>query len=37
LGLSIARQIAEGVDGKVWAENREPHGASFVVELPIAK
>lgn len=37
LGLSIARQIAEGVGGKVWAENREPHGASFVVELPIEK
>ncbi len=37
LGLSIARQIAEGVGGKVWAENREPHGARFIVELPIAK
>jgi two-component system sensor histidine kinase ChvG len=37
LGLSIARQIAEGVGGKVWADNHEPHGASFVVELPIAK
>lgn len=37
LGLSIARQIAEGVGGKVWAENREPHGVRFIVELPIAK
>jgi two-component system sensor histidine kinase ChvG len=37
LGLSIARQIAEGVGGRIWAENRQPAGASFIVELPIAK
>ncbi len=37
LGLSIARQIAEGVGGRIFAENREPHGARLIVELPIAR
>jgi two-component system sensor histidine kinase ChvG len=37
LGLSIARQIAEGVGGRIFAENLEPHGARLIVELPIAK
>ncbi|HEY5338137.1 MAG TPA: ATP-binding protein, partial [Rhizomicrobium sp.] len=37
LGLSIARQIATGVGGRIHAENREPHGARFIVELPLAK
>lgn len=36
LGLSIARQIAEGVGGRIWAENRGQGGARFVVELPLA-
>jgi len=39
LGLSIARQIAERLGGRIWAENRlatdgRP-GARFVVELPL--
>ncbi len=37
LGLSIARQIAEGRGGRIWAENREPAGARFIVELPLAR
>jgi two-component system, OmpR family, sensor histidine kinase ChvG len=40
LGLSIARQIAEGAGGRVWAENIEAQGATgarFIVELPLAK
>jgi two-component system, OmpR family, sensor histidine kinase ChvG len=38
LGLSIARQIAEGVGGRIWAENRNDRsGARFIVELPLAK
>ncbi|HEX4077828.1 MAG TPA: stimulus-sensing domain-containing protein [Rhizomicrobium sp.] len=35
LGLSIARQIAEGLGGRIWAENRLGRsGARFLVELP---
>jgi two-component system sensor histidine kinase ChvG len=38
LGLSIARQIAEGIGGRIWAENREAgDGARLVVELPLAR
>jgi two-component system sensor histidine kinase ChvG len=42
LGLSIARQIAEGLGGRIWAENRVgpapgPAGARFIVELPLGK
>jgi two-component system, OmpR family, sensor histidine kinase ChvG len=37
LGLSIARQIVEGVGGRIWAEMPIGHeGARFVVELPLA-
>jgi two-component system sensor histidine kinase ChvG len=38
LGLSIARQIAEGLAGRIWAENRGEGttGARFIVELPLA-
>ena len=41
LGLSIARQITEGLGGRLWAENRstteDRTGARFIVELPLAK
>ena len=37
LGLSIARQIVTGLNGRIWAENREQGGARFVVELPWAR
>ncbi len=42
LGLSIARQIANGFGGRIWAENRDRRewrliGARFVVELPLAR
>jgi two-component system sensor histidine kinase ChvG len=42
LGLSIARQISEGIGGRIWAENRPASvsghcGARFVVELPLAR
>jgi two-component system sensor histidine kinase ChvG len=36
LGLSIARQIVDGLGGRIWAENRNTGGARFVVELPLA-
>ena len=34
LGLSIAQRIVEAHGGKIWAENLEPQGARFCVELP---
>ncbi len=34
LGLSIVRQIVEAHGGRVWAENLQPRGARFTVELP---
>lgn len=42
LGLSIARQIASGFGGRIWAENRHSAdgrriGARFVVELPLSR
>ena len=36
LGLFIARQVVVKAGGRIWAENREPKGAKFVVELPLA-
>jgi two-component system sensor histidine kinase ChvG len=40
LGLSIARQIAEGIGGHLWAENKPgpagKTGARLVLELPLA-
>jgi two-component system sensor histidine kinase ChvG len=36
LGLSIARQIAGGMGGNIWAENRTGGGARFIVLLPLA-
>ncbi len=35
LGLSIAKGIVEAHGGKIYAGNVLPHGASFVVELPL--
>ncbi|MDE2181758.1 MAG: stimulus-sensing domain-containing protein [Alphaproteobacteria bacterium] len=37
LGLSIARQITEGMNGRIWAENRSEGGARFTVKLPLAR
>jgi two-component system sensor histidine kinase ChvG len=42
LGLSIARQIAAGIAGRIWAENKtgvsgDITGARFIVELPLAR
>jgi signal transduction histidine kinase len=34
LGLAIARWIAEGHGATIRAENREPRGVAFVIELP---
>lgn len=34
LGLSIARQIVAAHKGRIYAENRTPHGARLIVDLP---
>jgi C4-dicarboxylate-specific signal transduction histidine kinase len=36
LGLSICRTIVDAHEGRLWAEQRVPHGASFHLELPLA-
>ena len=33
LGLYLSRQIIEAHGGRIWAENRSPQGATFLVEL----
>jgi two-component system sensor histidine kinase MprB len=37
LGLAIVRQAAERHGGSVFAANRQPHGATFVLRLPGAE
>ena len=36
LGLPIAREIVNSHDGRIWVEDAYPHGARFLVELPVA-
>lgn len=35
LGLSICKAIIEAHDGKIWVDNRSPHGAIFTFSLPL--
>jgi two-component system NarL family sensor kinase len=35
LGLYLTRQIVEAHGGKIWGENRLPHGAIFAFRLPV--
>lgn len=37
LGLAITRRLVELHHGKIDAENIEPHGARFTIELPLIK
>jgi PAS domain S-box-containing protein len=34
VGLAVARQLVEAMNGRVWAENRAGGGATFCVALP---
>jgi len=35
LGLAIVRQIVAEHGGTIWAEENEPRGARFIIELPV--
>ena len=37
LGLYLVARLVHGYGGDVWAEDNEPSGAVFVVELPLAE
>lgn len=37
LGLAIAKQIVEGLDGRIWAVSEPGEGASFMISLKKAK
>ncbi|NLF42834.1 MAG: PAS domain S-box protein [Bacteroidales bacterium] len=35
LGLAIARQLTELLDGKIWVESKEGEGSNFSFEIPV--
>jgi len=37
LGLAICRAIVEAHGGRIWAETLQPHGAAFVMLLPLGQ
>jgi two-component system sensor histidine kinase KdpD len=36
LGLAITREIVRSHHGRVWVEDRVPHGARYIVALPVS-
>ena len=36
LGLAIVQRIITEHGGRIYAENHQPHGARFVIELPVS-
>jgi two-component system, LuxR family, sensor kinase FixL len=37
MGLSISRSIVESHNGRLWADDNAPRGASFHIVLPSAE
>ncbi len=37
LGLYICRELAQGMDGEIWASSRPGGGSDFCLELPLAE
>jgi CheY-like chemotaxis protein len=37
LGLSICRQVIDGMNGRIWAENNPGRGATFAFDLEVAR
>ena len=34
IGLSIAKKIVDGMNGKIWIEHNKPNGSVFKISLP---
>jgi two-component system, sensor histidine kinase and response regulator len=34
LGLSIAKNLVEMMNGRIWCESKQGSGATFILELP---
>ncbi|MCH3949851.1 MAG: HAMP domain-containing histidine kinase [Acidaminococcus sp.] len=34
LGLAVVKQLVDGMDGSIWADNVQPHGLKITIEVP---